>query len=64
MWNDPIVEETRKVRDEIASKFNYDVKALGEYYKSKQGSEGKTFVSHPPKLVAEDEEPALVSDRV
>ena len=64
MWNDPIVEETRKVRDEIAAKFNYDVKQIGEYYKSKQESEGKEFVSHPPKLIAEDEEPSLVSGRV
>lgn len=64
MWSDPIVEETRKVRDEIAAKYNYDVKALGEYYKTKQESEGKPFVSHPPRLTAEDEEPTLVSDRV
>ena len=64
MWNDPIVEETRKVRDEIAAKFDYDIKAIGEYYKSKQEAEGKALVSHPPKLTAEDEETVLVSGRV
>jgi hypothetical protein len=64
MWNDPIVEETRKVRDEIAARFNYDVKAIGEYYKSKQESGGKIFVHHPAKLGTEDEGPSLISDRV
>jgi hypothetical protein len=32
MWNDPIVEATRMLRDEIAARFNYDVEALGRYY--------------------------------
>ena len=27
MWNDPIVEETRRIRDEIAARFNYDVRS-------------------------------------
>jgi len=27
-WNDPIVEETRKLRDEYASSFNYNLKAM------------------------------------
>lgn len=36
MWNDPIVEETRKSRDEIAARFNYDVGALGRYYQLQQ----------------------------
>lgn len=30
MWNDPIVEETRCLRDEYASKFNYDIRAIVE----------------------------------
>lgn len=28
MWNDPIVEETRKLRDLYASKFNYDLDSI------------------------------------
>lgn len=27
-WSDPIVEETRKYRDEYASSFNYNLKAM------------------------------------
>jgi hypothetical protein len=49
MWNDPIVEETRKIRDELAAKFNYDVEKLGQYYQSRQKSEEREIVKRPPK---------------
>ena len=45
MWNDPIVEETREIRDKIAARFNYDVWALGEYFKSKRSSEALALIS-------------------
>ena len=28
MWNDPIVEETRRLRDEYSAKFDYDIRAM------------------------------------
>lgn len=28
MWKDPIVEETRRMKDEYASKFNYNLQAV------------------------------------
>lgn len=28
MWADPIVEETRRMKNEYASKFNYDLQAI------------------------------------
>jgi len=34
MWEDPIVAETRAIRDAIAKRFGYDAKALGEYFKA------------------------------
>jgi hypothetical protein len=49
MWNDPIVEETRKIRDELAAKFNYEVQALGQYYLSQQKAEGRKIVRRPAK---------------
>jgi len=65
MWNDPIVEETRKIRDELAAKFNYDVQALGQYYRSRQGEENRVIVKRPPKKNTEEtENAALVSERV
>lgn len=32
MYNDPTVERIRKVRKEIADRFNNDTKKIGEYY--------------------------------
>lgn len=62
MWKDPIVEETRKIRDELAAKFNYDIDALGRYYSSREKSEDREVVSRPAKpITAEDD--ALVGDR-
>ncbi|MGH9764243.1 MAG: hypothetical protein ACREDR_46405 [Blastocatellia bacterium] len=49
MWNDPIVEETRKIRDELASKFNYDIQKLGQYYLSRQKEEDREIVRRPAK---------------
>ena len=28
MWKDPIIEETRRMKDEYAAKFNYDLQAI------------------------------------
>ena len=63
MWSDPIVDETRKVRDDLAAKFNYDVRALGQYYRSREKSEDRKGVLRPPKLITEEHE-ALVTDQV
>lgn len=30
MWNDPIVEETRRLRDEYAAKHRYNVHSIAE----------------------------------
>lgn len=31
-WNDPIVEDVRKVRDNIAAEHHYAIEAIGRYY--------------------------------
>lgn len=62
MRSDPIIDETRKVRDELAEKFNYDVKALGQYYRSREKSEDRKVVTRTAKLVTEERE-ALVSNQ-
>jgi hypothetical protein len=36
MWEDPIVAEIQAVREEMAARFNYDVRALGQYFMSLQ----------------------------
>lgn len=60
MWNDPIVEETRRIRDEIAARFNYDVEALGRYYQSQQTKENRVVVRRPAKKEPSETETATL----
>ena len=48
MWHDPIVEEIRRIRDEHAKKFNYDLHAICEDFRKRQLLSGRTVVSRPP----------------
>lgn len=61
MWSDPIVEETRRVGDEIAARFNYDVEALGKYYQSQQAKEHRVIVRRAPKRVEAQIDEAILS---
>jgi hypothetical protein len=49
MWNDPIVEEVRKVRDEHAKKFNYDLEAIVADLKKQQKTSKRKFVTLSPR---------------
>lgn len=45
MWTDPIVEETRTIRAEIAARFNFDIWALGDYFKGKRAEDAVTLIN-------------------
>lgn len=49
MWKDEIFEEVRKVRDEYAAKFNYDLDAIYEDIKKQEKQSGRKVVSLPPR---------------
>jgi hypothetical protein len=49
MWKDEIVEEVRKVRDEYAAKFNYDLDAIYEDIKKQEKQTRRKVISLPPK---------------
>lgn len=49
MWHDPIVEEIRRVRDEHARKFGYDLHAICEDFRKKQAESGGKVVSRQPR---------------
>jgi hypothetical protein len=49
MIDDPIVAEVRRIRDEYARKFNYDLDAIFKDIQQKQSTSGRTYVSFPPK---------------
>ena len=52
MWNDPIVEEVRAVRNAHAQKFNYDLDAIAADLKAQQQAAGQKAVSLPPRKPA------------
>jgi hypothetical protein len=49
MWNDPIVEEVRKVRNDHAKKFGYDLKAIANDLIKQQQTGKRKVVSLPRK---------------
>ncbi len=49
MWKDEIVEEVRKVRDEYAAKFNYDLDAIYKDIKEQEKKTQRKVVSLPPR---------------
>ncbi len=49
MWKDSIVAEIHKYRDEYAKKFNYDIHAICQDIRKKQGKKGHRVLSLPPK---------------
>ena len=49
MRRDPIVEETRKLREEYAAKFGHDRDAIFDDIQRRQSMEGKRLVSFPPR---------------
>lgn len=52
MWQDPIVEEVRKARDEHAAKFDYDLKRIFADLREQERASGREYVTLPPKRLA------------
>lgn len=53
MYDDPIVEEVRKIRERLAEKHNFDVGAIFEDLRKRQGTLGKRLVRRARKAIAE-----------
>ena len=49
MEDDEIMKEVRRIRDEIAARFNYDGAAIGAHYLELQEKCGIKTVSLPPR---------------
>ncbi len=54
MYDDPIVAETRKLRDEYARRFNYDLDAICRDLQEQQSRSDRTVVKRSPKRPAHD----------
>jgi hypothetical protein len=53
MWQDPIVEEVRKARDEHAARFDYDLERIFADLREQEHKIGREYVTLPPKRLAE-----------
>lgn len=49
MWEDPIVKETRAVREELFARFNHDLSALCEHLRKKQREHSGRVVTREPR---------------
>ncbi|MTW19619.1 hypothetical protein [Allochromatium palmeri] len=49
MWQDPIVAETRALRDEYARQFNYDINDIFKDLMVKQAAHPERVVAFPPR---------------
>lgn len=48
MWQDEILEELHRIREEHAKSFNYDMKAICEDWRRQQAQSGRRFVTLTP----------------
>jgi hypothetical protein len=51
MWEDPIVEEVRKIRKEQSERFDFDLEKIFQNLKQQEKNSGKSYASYPPKLL-------------
>jgi hypothetical protein len=58
MWEDPIVAEVHRIREQLAAQFNFDVKAMFEDMRKRQAALGSRLVSRDQIA-----EPAAEADR-
>lgn len=56
MWQDPIVAETRALRDQYASQFGYDLGEIFQDILRRQQQSGKKLAAFPPRKPIEPTE--------
>lgn len=49
MRDDPIVEEVRRIREEYARQFGYDLRAMAENLRIREREHRDRLVTYPPK---------------
>lgn len=54
MWTDPIVAETRALREDYASQFNHDADAIFQDILRRQAEHPERLVSFPPRRLTPD----------
>lgn len=49
VWEDPVVEEVRAIRDAYAKQFNYDVAAMARDLKAQEVQSGRIMIGPSPR---------------
>ena len=49
MYPDPILDEIRRIREQIAAEFNYDVKAIGRDARARDAAGDRLVVRREPR---------------
>jgi hypothetical protein len=49
MSSDPVVAEIHRIREEIAARFNYDVRAIGEDARRRDAAGDEKVIRLPPR---------------
>lgn len=61
MWEDPIVSEVRKVREQLSAQFDFDIKAIFADLRKRQAALGERLVRRtkrvPPNVAAHGDRP-------
>ncbi len=49
MQDDPVVAEVRRIREELAARFNYDIHAICEHARQQDAASGDKVIRLPPR---------------
>lgn len=49
MWEDPIVKEVRRIREEHSARFGHDLDRIYRELKRQEKASGRRYVSYPPR---------------
>jgi hypothetical protein len=53
MWEDPIVQEVRREREKLSAQFDFDVRAIFEDLRKRQGAHGARLIRPKGRKAAE-----------
>ncbi len=51
MWTDPIIEEVHRNREEFASRFDFDLRAMGKALQERERVSCREMISHDSELI-------------
>ena len=49
MWEDPIVKEVRRIREEHSARHGHDLDRIYRELKKREKASGRHYVSYPPR---------------